>query len=158
MKRFRILAAVALFVVAALLAGCMVTSTNISIDAEEVSSIDIYYLIDHYYGWDSFVEHYEPFCTLEVEKHSDFLAELAEIEYSDSVPLLPIPSDPSFVFDEWTVCVRFRDGSFRIISCDGYGETRDKDGEVVDSDHYGCDNDEWHAFIDSYIPDGMSVD
>lgn len=122
------------------------------IDADTVASIEIYDLCeaDSIYG--NFVETESPVYEIPTDKKTDFLNELAEIRFSDAIVIVLAAIDPSFNYDEWTVRINYTDGSYQLISSDGYGETFDANGELIDFHHFGCDQDEWWSFISEYLP------
>ena len=151
---------IALFTVVLLLAlstmtGCIITPIykHFEIDAATVSSIEIYDLcrVDAYSG--SFLETESPVYTIPSEAKSDFLNDLSAIEFSDAIIIVLAAIDPSFSYDTWTARINYTDGTFELISCDGYGETYDQNGEAVSGHHYGCDREEWTAFIAKYLPE-----
>ena len=51
--------------------------------------------------------------------------------------------------------MNYTNGSYELISCDGYGETFDQNGEQIRYHHYGCDDDEWWAFIQKHVPEDI---
>ncbi len=156
MKRIVSLTITAILLLATMsaLTGCIITTVHkeFEIDADTVSFIEIYDLceIDSLYG--DFVKTATPVYEIPDEKVSDFLSDLAEIRFSDSTVIALVAMDPSFYYDGWTVRINYTDGSYELISCDGFGQTYDKNGEETDSHHFGCDNEEWWAFISQYVP------
>ena len=121
------------------------------IDTDSVTSVEIYDLrgTDQLSG---FHETESPVYTLKADQMEAFWSDLANIQFSDSILLVPIPMDPSFYYDDWTVRINYSDGSYTFLSCDGYSETYDKNGERTDGNHYSCDNKEWTQFIRKYVP------
>lgn len=139
---------------AVILCGCIPIYNNVDdIKAEDIESIEIYDLSNCDKPYSGFHNKIDPVYTLDKTLHGEFLDELSEIEFRDTLVRLPIPMDPNFSYDVLTVRINYTNGNFRLISCDGYGETYNKSGEVIDFDHYGCDNDEWRGFIEKYLPD-----
>lgn len=137
-----------------LLTGCVTLRNHFDdIDPDEVSSIDIYDLRETSGDESGFYEDVVPVYTLEETIHSDFLDSLAEIEFTDTLILLPVAVDPSFYYGDWVVRINFSDNSYRLISSQGYGESFDADGKKTDSDHYGCDDEVWEQFISQYLPE-----
>ena len=135
------------------LTGCVTFRDHIdNIDDENVSSIEIYDLRESQFSESGFYENVDSVYTLDETIHSDFLDDLAKIQFSDTL-ILFAASDPSFYYGDWVVRINFTDGSYRFVSCGGYGETFDKDGNGIDSDHYGCDDEVWEHLIASYIPE-----
>lgn len=150
---------IGLFLLTLLIVTCTMTSCiiipiyeNFEIDAEKVAAIEIYDLceVDTLYG--DFVETETPVYEIPRENNEDFLNALAEIRFSDTIVITLAAVDPSFYYDEWTVRINYTDGSYELISSDGYGQTYDSNGESIDSHHFGCDEDEWRAFISKYVP------
>ena len=90
------------------------------IDADTVTSIEIYDLceLDSLYG--NFDKTQKNIYKISADKNADFLNDLAEIRFSDSIILVPAAVDPSFYYDEWTVRINYTDGSYEFISSDGY--------------------------------------
>ncbi len=136
------------------LTGCIIIPQykHFKIDADSVSSIEIYDLckVDTYESY--FLETEDVDYTIPEEKASDFLKDLSDIRFSDHILIILAAVDPSFSYDTWTVRINYADGSFELISCDGYGQSFDENGTKIDSHHYGCDNDEWNEFLKKYIP------
>ena len=122
------------------------------IDADTVTSIEIYDLceLDSLYG--NFDKTQKNIYKISADKNADFLNDLAEIRFSDSIILVPAAVDPSFYYDEWTVRINYTDGSYEFISSDGYGQKFNKDDQEIDSHHFGCKQEEWLEFIKKYIP------
>ncbi len=154
MKRI-ILLTLTLVLVMITLPSCIMIPLHKSfeIDTATVSSIEIYDL----YGVDNsggeFVKTETPVYKIPEENHSDFLSDLSEIQFSDTIIIMIAAIDPSFYYDQWTVRINYTDGSFELISCGGYGESFDENGEYTNSHHYGCDDEEWSAFIGKYVPE-----
>ena len=155
MKTKRVLFLILLcFMTLASLTSCIAIPMHkhYDIDPKEVSSIEIYDLCetDSLYG--KFHKTETSVYEIPKEKNADFLSELSDIEFSDTLLITIIPSDPSFYYDEWTVRVNYTDGSYELISCDYYGQTYNPNGEVTDEHHFGCERDEWRAFVEQYVP------
>ena len=83
---------------------------------------------------------------------ADFLSDLSNIQFSDTIIIAIAAVDPSFYYDDWVTRINYTDGSFSLISCDGFGESYDANDQVTDRNHFGCDNDEWKQFIGKYVP------
>ncbi len=92
----------------------------------------------------------EPFYTVEPDEHEAFVEAMRELQFSDTILLLPVAMDPSFSYAEYVVRVTMQDGSFRLYSCGGYNEAFDAQGEGVGSDHYHCDDEAWLNLLYSY--------
>ena len=152
MKRLVLLTAVTILSMCTL-TGCIVIPIykNFDIDANTVESIQIYDLCENYSIDDALAPVYE----IPKESTADFLSDLAKIRFSDAIIIVIAAIDPSFCYDTWTVRVNYTDGSYEFISCDGYGETFDKNGKRTGGHHFGCYNDEWWAFIGQYVPEDL---
>lgn len=152
MKKTRL---ISLFILASTLlfsfTGCITRRTQVNDVAEaDVASIQIYGLLPEERN-KGFHETIEPTVTLDSSQHGEFLEGLSKLKFSDTFPLLA-PSDPSFQYGAYVVRLNFTDGSFRLISSQGYWEAYDAQGNYVSKDHYGCDDDDWYAFLKPYLP------
>ena len=138
------------------LAGCLVIPLyeRFNIDGDTVVSIEIYdlSLCENISMGSTFLETESSVYALPNEQNVNFLNDLADIQFSDTLIITIAAVDPSFYYDDWTVRINYNDGSFQLISCDGYGETFDSDGKRIDGHHYGCDDEEWKSFIKKYVP------
>ena len=147
-----------------LLSGCIIIPrhTNFEIDATTVESIEIY---DLYRDTEIIkTEGYDPFYripwpsettsvyTLPKESETDFLSDLAKIQFNDYIIIVLAAIDPSFDYARWTARINYTDGSYEFLSCYGYGETYDKSGNRISYHHYSCDDREWWALIEKYTP------
>ena len=150
---------IGLFILTVIIVACTMTSCiiipiyeNFEIDADTVASIEIYDLceVDSLYG--DFVKTETPVYEIPTEKNTDFLNDLAKIRFSDAIIIVLAAIDPSFYYDVWTIRINYTDGSYELISSDGFGQTYANNGEVIDSHHLGCDQKEWLAFIGKYVP------
>lgn len=136
-----------------LFTGCITLRFHYDdINADQISSIAIYDLRESSDFGSGFYENTEPVYTLEEAQKEPFLEALAKIEFKDTLVLLPVPFDPSFDYGKWVVRINYTDGSYQLISCGGYGETFDANGETTDGNHYGCDDVVWEEFICDYVP------
>lgn len=137
------------------LSGCIIIPISRyydDIDTESVTSVDFYDLNGVQNQSSYFFEEVEPVYTMQNEGIEDFWDDLADIRFKDAIVIVLAAVDPSFYYDRWVVRINYKDGTFMLISCDGYGEIYSKDGKVIDSNHFGCDNDEWHSFVEKYVP------
>ena len=141
-------------IVTVMLAGCIVIPRyrNFVIDPDTVASIELYDLceVDTLYG--DFVKTEAPVYEIPPERTGDFLHDLSEIRFSDPLIIVLAAIDPSFYYDNWTVRINYTDGSFELISSDGFGQVYDQNNKDIDSHHYGCDQEEWSALIRKFIP------
>lgn len=135
-------------------AGCKTTTTvDRSRNADSVTSVQIYDLRDNSSKSNSFLEKEEPVYTVAEEKTADFLSDLGKIQFTETKLLVLAAVDPGFSFDDWTVRLNYSDGSYLIFSSDGYAELYNEAGEVIGSDHGGCDQEQWDALIEKYLPE-----
>lgn len=145
-----------LVMIAPLLSGCVTFRARRDYTkADNVASIDIYEIDDPEERYPEFLEDWEPTYTLEESQHEEFLAELAEFRFSNTIILIAA-NDPCFCYAPLVVRINFTDGSYRLISSHGYSRHYDANGEVIDGDHCGCDSEEWQAFVTKYLPDENS--
>lgn len=156
MKRL-VLLALMLALVMASFSGCIMIPMfkTYDIDAASVSSVEIYDLCNYTGSGSNFLDTVAPACQLTQEDTADFLYDLSQIRFSDYVLIILAPMDPSMYYGTWTVRVNYTDGTYELISCDGYGQTFDENGEETDSHHYSCDEDEWAWLIESYVPQNV---
>lgn len=160
MKIFKLFLSVVLMLALSLsLVGCIVIPTYKrydSIDAENVSSVDIYDLRDSETRFGgNIVETETPIYTLEKDQVDEFLSDLADIRFNNYIILVLAAIDPSFEFGEWVVRINHTDDSYMLISCGGYGESFDANGQIISSNHYGCDDEEWEAFVTKFLPEEL---
>ena len=153
----KIIAIILVLLSVTLLCSCITFRMRINdIDPVDVVSIELYHIADpeDFASWAKFYEKYDPVYTLTEYERECFLEDLGKIEFSDTI-ILFAASDPSFSYGEWVARVNMTNGNSRFISCRGHGETIDKDGNFVEYDHYGCDDDEWNELIEKYLPEGI---
>lgn len=155
MKRFGLFALTIIFLMS-VLSGCVYIPLfeRFEIDPATVESIEIYDLrqCKSTFGGD-FLETETPVYQIPAEQVDDFLADLADIQFTDAVVIIfPAVMDPSFYYDAWTVRINYTNGNYELISCDHFGQTFDKNGEKIDTHHWGCDSDKWWALIGKYVP------
>ena len=153
---------IGLLILTLIIVTCTMTSCVIipvfkffNVDANTVASIEIYNLSEDDSLYSDFIENKTPVYEIPAEETADFLKDLSEIRFSDTLIIAPIAIDPSFYYDEWTVRINYTDGSYELISCDGYGETNGSNGKVIDAHHFGCDQEEWSSFIGKYVPENI---
>ena len=153
MKRLGLFCIITVLLLCTLTSCIMIpTYKHYKISADTVSSIAVYDLRQSESHYSDFLETESPVYELPEEKIADFLGDLSEIRFSDTIIITIAAVDPSFVYDDWTVRVNYTDGSYELISCDGYGEVYDKNGEKTDSHHFGCEQEVWSALIEKYLP------
>lgn len=140
--------------------GCVIIPLhkNYNLDSEEVASVEIYDLRNSETHYSNFLEAESPVYTVKKDKTADFLSDLSEIDFSDALIITIAAVDPSFEYGDWVVRINYADESFSLISCNGYGESYDSNGETADDNHFGCDNDEWNQFIGKYVPEDIFED
>lgn len=125
------------------------------IDFEKVSSIEIYDLRSSETHYSDFIKSETPVYTIEEDKMADFLSDLSNIRFSDTIIITIAAIDPSFCYDDWVVRINYNDGSYFLISCDGYGENYDENDKVTGTNHFSCEDDEWKEFIARYVPEDI---
>ena len=155
MKRLVLLTITVLMI--STLASCVVIPLHkrFEIDTNTVASIEIYDLCESDSLYGGFLKTETPVYEIPEEKVANFLNDLSNIRFSDTIIITIAAVDPSFYYDDWTVRINYTDGSYELISCDGYGETFDENGENTDSHHFGCDQNEWWMFIAQYVPENI---
>ena len=136
------------------LTGCIIIPRhmNYEIDADDVSSVEIYDLRSSETHDSGFHKSETPVYTVEDDQITDFLSDLAEIQFTDTIVITIAAVDPSFYYGDWVVRINHTDGSYSLISCRGYGETCDENDQRTSSNHYGCEDDEWEQLIGNYVP------
>ncbi|MBQ9759834.1 MAG: hypothetical protein IJW16_00635 [Clostridia bacterium] len=90
--------------------------------------------------------------TPEASQTSDFLSDPAEIRFSDHLIITIAAMDPNLQYGDGVVRVNYTSGAYSLISCDGYGTDYDADGARIDTNRFGCDNEEWKDLIMRYLP------
>ncbi len=153
---------IVLLITTILLLMCVLTSCiiipkykNFDISSDTVSSIEIYDLRNSKTHYSDFLETETPAYKIAEKTNNDFLSDLKNIEFSDTIIITVAAVDPSFTYDDWVARINYNDGSYELISCDGYGEKFNENDEVTESHHFSCDNDEWHTFIEKYVPEEL---
>ena len=144
---------VTLILVMISLVGCCIIPIykHFEIDQQTVESIELYDLCDDPY--DPLEK--EPAYEIPQEQKAEFLQDLAKIKFTDVILIVLAAVDPSFYYDTWTVRINYTDGSFELISADGYGQVFDANGEQTDGHHFGCEQEEWDAFLVKYLPEEL---
>lgn len=152
---------IAILTVAVMVSGCIFIP-NYSyynyIDPEGVTSVEIYALKDSNNHLHGFWEKETPDYTLMDEQQDEFIEELSGFRFDDHFFIVLAAMDPSFSYGDFVVRVNIADGSSIFISNDGYGETIDIAGNVIDSNHYSSDDTAWAEFIRKYINDAIEND
>ena len=124
------------------------------IDTNKVESVEIYDLpaketYNFSYG---FEERLSPIYTLSGEQKNNFLDDLGEIRFEDTIVIVLAAVDRSARYNRWSIKINYTSGSYDTLSCDGYGHSYDENGEMVDSHYYSCEYEEWYALIEKYVP------
>ena len=140
------------------LSGCVSTYKYYDIDLENVSSIEIYDLRNSETYYSDFLDLETPVYTIEKEQMEGFLFDLSNIRFSDTFIIAIVATDPSFSYGEWVVRINYINGSYSLISCGGFGENYDSNNQVTDTNHFGCDDEEWKQFIGKYVPKDIFED
>ena len=132
------------------LSGCIVLSFDHyydDIDKEKLSSVEFYDLR----GSENFS--IALLYTLPEDQTDAFLEELAKIRFEETMVIVLAAVDPSFEWGNYVLKLNYTDGTYALISSEGYGEICDENGEVIDVNHYGCNEKEWNRLIKKYLPD-----
>ena len=125
-----------IFVLLISLNGCVIIPRHMNYDdinREQVSSVDIYDLYKSESNYSDFLTTETPVYTLTNDQLDSFLSDLADIRFTDYIIIVLAAVDPSFSYGDWVVRINYTDGSYSLISCDGYGETYDANNQVVDT-------------------------
>lgn len=141
------------------LSGCVIIPVHKyydDIETDKVASIDIYDLRNCEAFSSGFLETEVPVYTLNEEQIEDFWEDLAEIRFTDYIIIALAAVDPSFHYGDWVVRLNYTNNYYELISSGGYGEIYDNNDEVVDTNHYGCEDDEWESFVTQFLPDDYS--
>jgi len=156
MKR-TVLLTITMLLMISTLTSCIVIPRykRFEIDADQVASVEIYDLCENETFGGEFLKTEAAVYEIPKERVSDFFNDLSKIRFFDTIIIVLAPTDPSFYYDTWVVRINYRDGSYELLSSDGYGEVYYQNGEVKDSHHYSCDNEEWWAFIEKYVPESI---
>ncbi|MBO5323179.1 MAG: hypothetical protein J6A88_03655 [Oscillospiraceae bacterium] len=154
-KRILTISILALFLLS-VLSGCIIIPRykHFIIDAKTVKSIQIYDLRRVEISYGEYVQTEAPAYIIPNDEKVPFLEDLSNIRFSDAIIITVAAVDPSF-FMEWTARINYNDGTFELISCAGYGEIYDENGEAVSGHHYGCEDDEWMDFLAKYVPEDI---
>ena len=102
------------------------------------------------------MEYDPPLYTVADEQVDDFLKDLSKIQFTDHIIIGLLAVDPSFYYGDWVVRLNYTDGTWTLLSSDGYSETFDKAGKYISSNHFGCDPDKWERFVTAYLPADVS--
>ncbi len=144
-----------LFVTLTLFSGCVVIPMHKQyndINVNSVASVEIYDLRKSVTNYNTFLKTESPVYTINDDQTENFFDDLGDIRFTDHIIIVLAAVDPSFHYGDWVVRINYNDGTFCLISCAGYGETYNSNNEVIDSNHYSCDDEEWEQFIKKYIP------
>ncbi len=122
--------------------------------ADDIISIEVYDLRGNTDDSSGFYKNIQSVYTLKASDHDDFLDKLSEINFRDGIIIFPpAAQDPSFNYGNWVVRINFSNGNFQFISNTGFSEIYNSKGKCIDTDHYGCDNEEWLDLLEDFVPD-----
>lgn len=141
--------------ISCLLCGCVIIPCEDKFyvyDTSDVSSVEIYYIDTGREIGDYTIEMADPFYVLEESQLEEFLTDLGSIEYRDYIVIVLAAMDQTRSYDSWTAKIIFTDGSYRLLSCGGYGEVFDAKGNRIKGNHYSCDYDEWYSLMKKHVP------
>ena len=136
------------------LTGCIVIPRHktFEISPDTVSTIKIYDLRGRESRFEGAVDADAPVYELPEEEKTDFLTELAKVDFSDEILIMLAAVDPSFSFGEWVVRINYADGSYEFLSCNAFGSVFNQNDELISTHHYGSKREEWIAFLGNYAP------
>ena len=123
------------------------------IDAEKVSTIEIYGIHKSERITGSDVNADTLAYSLDENEFSDFLNKLSKIQFKDYILIVPGAVDPSFSYGNYVVKIKYNNGNYILISDGGFGESFDADGNEISSNHFGCDTEKWENLIFDYLPE-----
>ena len=123
------------------------------IDAEKVSTIEIYGIHKSERITSSDVNADTLAYSLDENEFSDFLNKLSKIQFKDYILIVPGAVNPSFSYGNYVVKIKYNNGNYILISDGGFGESFDADGNEISSNHFGCDTEKWENLIFDYLPE-----
>ena len=123
------------------------------IDAEKVSTIEIYGIHKSERITSSDVNADTLAYSLDENEFSDFLNKLSKIQFKDYILIVPGAVNPSFSYGNYVVKIKYNNGNYILISDGGFGESFDADGNRIDKNHFGCDTEKWENLIFDYLPE-----
>ena len=149
----RVLLTVLLAAQLAVLSSCIWVPKYASYDIaeEKLASVDIYDLRDCSSRADFYESEFSDY-TLKAEQIDGFVAALESLRFDDSTFFVLAATDPNFTYGDWVVRLNYTDGTYTLISSDGFGATYDQDYNVIDSNHYSYDDKKWEQFVCQYLP------
>ena len=161
-KAFKYSAAfILLFAIMLSASGCIIIPRHMYYDDFEVGDVESVQVYDLRYAESTyrsyFLENEEPVYTIPKNHTESFFNDLAEIRFTDYIIIVLAAIDPSFHYGYWTVRINFTDGGYMLISDGSYGETFNAEGECIDSNHYGCETEEWETLIFTYLPRELTL-
>ncbi len=130
------------------LSGCIVLTFEKyydDIDREKLSSVEFFDLRNGQTLLDPSAH------ILPAEEADPFLDDLAKIRFEDKMVIVLAAVDPSFEWGEWVVRLNYTDGTYTLISNKGYGASYDANDKNIDTNHYGCADEEWYTLIEKYV-------
>ena len=156
MKLYKLFIVLLIFSLLLTFAGCISWSKKYDdIVPEDISSVEFYDLCDSDQRGSGFHKAITPVYSLPDEQLDNFLNALSTIRFTDGIILLPVAWDPSFDYGKWVVRLNYADGAYTFLSDHGFGESYDANNNLISSNHYGCDSDEWSALIIQFLPEDL---
>jgi len=136
------------------LTGCIIIPrrAHYDIDEERLRSVQIYDLRNSDNHNSTLLEKETPVYELTQEQTANFVSELEGLSFDNTLFIVLAAVDPSFNYGDWVARINYDDGEHILISSWGYGATYDGEGNVISSNHYSYDDEEWEQFIKSYLP------
>lgn len=123
------------------------------IDAEKVSTIEIYDIRECERKISSNVNADTLIYSLDENEFSDFLNKLSKIQFKDHIIIVLAAIDPSYNYGNYVVKIMYNNEKYMLISDAGFGELFDADGNRTSKNHFGCDTEKWENLIFDYLPE-----
>ena len=122
---------------------------------DQISQIEVFYLedVDDFNLPDDAV----PVALIAPEDYDDFCGEIQNIDFTDTILLLPAAVDPSWYLQGYVVRIVYQNGDFEVICNQGYQYQETADGWGGKSRHYSFPKSfDWDAFVKGYIDHTVS--
>lgn len=152
----KITALFAVFLLIFGLTGCMVIPMRQKIefryDVSEITAIEMYNLGDEAYEIQKLEElmnqNFIPVVVLEAEQYSDFVDEVKELEFTDTLVIAPASVSTDYSFIGYIVKITYANGEYEILNhrCQTYCND---DGHYPNA--FSCDEGEWDRWIEGYL-------
>lgn len=160
MKFKKILLCALALVLLAALSGCVVIplAEYYDIPETDVDSVQFYDLRkEETVESRNFHIRYEPAYDLPYRDLEAFLYDFSKLKFSRTLVIVPASVDPSFSYGKLVVRINFVDGSYRLYSSAGYGQTFSEKNICTSTNHYSCDEEDLEALINKYYITGVAM-